>query len=361
MLDKKEKNAYIWYSGATDITGTNLARALGVDHGRVKPDFSKYNFVIGWGTKTKQDHQFGKIQTLNSPNNILVNRNKLQALKLMREAKVNVASFIEAGNLTVAKDKNMPKLPLIGRTFYHQGGKGFWMCPTMTHVSSAISDGAQYFQSMIEIKEEFRLHIFNDGVIYAVKKSKKTKEEYQESYITQELESQKKLAEKNNNPFDEATAKLIIERMAKKKVVDGADMIIRSNRLGWKFSHIKTVNDLLKKEAVKALKALKLDFGAVDCCIDVNNRPYIIEINTGPGLEKTSFDNYVKAFKLALDKKVTTNESKSEEGSKSGKTKAPETTRDRLLAKATLFTEIIEKSNEEEAEALKGVFKKMFD
>jgi len=359
MFDKKAKNAYVWYSGATDITGSKLAEAIKADHGKDKPDFSKYDLIIGWGTKIDKAIPFGKVKILNSPVQILANRDKLEALKLMHAKKVSVAGFIDAAKAIVdIKDKkNGVKFPLIGRTKYHQGGKGFWICPTMTHIRAALDDGAKYFQNMIEIKHEYRLHIFDGKIIYAVKKSKKSKEEYMMSYIAQELESQKKLAEKNNNPFDEATAKLIIERMAKKKVADGADMIIRSNKLGWKFSHVKTIDKTLEREAIKALKALKLDFGAVDCCIDVDNTPYIIEVNTGPGLEKTSFDTYVKAFKdLLVRKSEDPVQAKEVEVKAVGTTKV----RDELLAKTALFTEMIENSDETEAAALKGVFKKMF-
>lgn len=362
MFDKRASNAYVWYSGATDVTGSKLAEAIGADHGREKPDFSKYDLIIGWGTKLKNKGSFGKVKSLNDPNQILVNRDKFEALRIMHDKKVSVAGFVDAAKAIVdIKDKkNGVKFPLIGRTKYHQGGKGFWVCPTMTHIRAALDNGAKYFQNMIEIKNEYRLHIFNGKTIYAVKKSKKSKEEYMASYITQELESQKKLAEKNGNPFDEATAKLIIERMAKRKVADGADMIIRSNKLGWKFSHVKTIDKALEHEAIKALKALNLDFGAVDCCIDVNNTPYIIEVNTGPGLEKTSFDTYVKAFKGALVSNPVVKETvqAKEVGVKvAGTTKV----REELLAKTALFTEMIEKSDEGEATALKSVFKKMFD
>lgn len=363
MFDKRAKNAYVWYSGATDITGIKLADAIDADHGREKPDFSKYDLIIGWGTKINKDISFGKMKTLNSPVQILANRDKFEALKLMHNKKVSVAGFVDAAKVIVdIKDKkNGVKFPLIGRTKYHQGGKGFWLCPTMTHIRAALDDGAKYFQNMIEIKNEYRLHVFNGKVIYAVKKSKKSKEEYLESYITQELDAQKNLAEKNNNPFDEATARLIIERMAKKRVADGADMIIRSNKKGWKFSHVKTVDKALEHEAVKALKSLDLDFGAVDCCIDVNNVPYIIEINTGPGLEKTPFDAYVKAFKGALVSPPVVKETVKHNEYPAESAPATNTVKKELLAKTALFTELVEKANEDEAKALKGVFKKMFD
>lgn len=355
MFDKKKNNAYIWYSGATDVTGTKLAKALGINHGKNKP--SKQNLIIGWGTKIDQIVSLNKVRTLNHPNQILCNRDKLEALKFMKTAGINVAKFIEADKVVkyiedeYYNEADDIKLPLVGRTKYHQGGKGFWLCPTMTHVKSAIDEGAKYFQNMIEIKEEYRLHIFNNELIYAVKKSKRSKEEYQEAYVRQELEYQKKLAEKNNNPFDEATARLVLVRIAKKKTDGGADMIIRSNKKGWKFSHIKTVNEDLKTEAILALEALKLDFGAVDCCLDVNNVPYIIEINTGPGLEETPFNAYVAAFKKAINKPL----------GKPVVVREATSTKHELTAKTALMTELIEKADETEARALKGIFKKMFN
>ena len=386
MFDKKKKSAYIWYSGATDITGIKLAEALEIRHGKNKPVFSAFDLIIGWGTKIDETISLDKIQTLNHPNQILGNRNKFKALEIMSAAKVNVAPFIEASKISAAI-KNNPsstselyqyttnvknnqksiKLPLIGRTKYHQGGKGFWNCPTLTHVNAAINDGANYFQNMIEIKDEYRLHVFNNDIIYAVKKTKRSKEEYQEAYVRHELEHQKKLAEKNKNLFDEATAKLILERIAKKKVADGADMIIRSNRRGWKFSHITTVDKDLQNEAIKALNALKLNFGAVDCCLDINNRPYIIEINTGPGLEETPFIAYVNAFKDTINKinafKNVINKNKPAVKAKTvpAKEDIAASAKDKLLAKAVLMTELVEKANESEAKALKGIFKKMFD
>ena len=65
MFDKRASNAYVWYSGATDVTGSKLAEAIGADHGREKPDFSKYDLIIGWGTKLKNKGSFGKVKSLN--------------------------------------------------------------------------------------------------------------------------------------------------------------------------------------------------------------------------------------------------------------------------------------------------------
>jgi len=291
-----KENVYIWYSSATDVTGKKLQEALGIKGGNAVPPATT-EVVIGWGTKHGSPINFTpNTKMLNHPNSIRENRNKFEALKQLQAKEVSVAKFMDADDTTATLINNTIPLPVIGRTKYHQGGKGFWMCPTATHVRTAIEDGAQYFQALIEIKDEYRIHVFNDDVIYAVKKVKRTPEEFEEAFIEDEMARQKKLAEKNNNPFDEATALLMLKRQAKNATAGGANMMIRSNKLGWKFSKVNTVPTEISTEAIKAVKALCLNFGAVDCCVDDKGKVFIIEVNTGPGLEGTTFDNYVEAF-----------------------------------------------------------------
>jgi glutathione synthase/RimK-type ligase-like ATP-grasp enzyme len=302
MVDKLEKGVYVWYSPATDVTGKKLAEALGAKHGKTQPKNGEYDVVLCWGAKMSKDVAMAGSLVLNHVNAIRVNRNKLAALEVMAEGDVAVAPFVTAENYkNIGKGlKPKIKLPVIGRTKYHQGGKGFWECPTMERVEAAINAGAGYFQTLITIADEFRLHVIDEAVVYAVKKVPRSIEEMEEAYIRQELKVQQNLAEKNGDPFDEATAKLVLRRQAKKFAANGPDMSIRSNKRGWKFARAKQVDPGLAAEAAKAVKALGLDFGAVDCCIDTNGKPHIIEVNTGPGLEETPFKAYVAAFKEKL-------------------------------------------------------------
>jgi glutathione synthase/RimK-type ligase-like ATP-grasp enzyme len=305
MVDKSIANVYIYHSPATDITGTNLAEALGCKHGSKKPVLKNTCMVIGWGAKTKDNCSLGKLPVLNHPDKIRDNRHKFRSMEIMAGAGVNIAPFIkaaDAGNIGAA---NCPvSLPVVGRRNYHQGGKGFWMCPTMAQVQAAIGEekGAQYFQKFLEIKDEFRLHVMNGEMIYGVKKVQRTVKEFEEAYVRQEMERQESLAKKNNDKLDKKTMETMLRRQAKKIAADGANQMLRSNKLGWKFSRVQKVNKGLIDEAVKALAALGLDFGAVDCVTDIHGKHYILEVNTGPGLQGSPFDAYTAAFKAIIEK-----------------------------------------------------------
>ena len=339
------KDVYIWFSGATDITGKTLMEKLNVSGGKTKP--TGVETVIGWGTKTKDKTSFAKSTTvLNHPNSIINNRNKFGALGKLKDAGVPVAKFMNTGSVEEAD------LPVIARTNWHQGGKGFWICPTMALVNNAIQEGAGYFQKLIEIKDEYRLHVFGDQVIYSVKKVKR--DNMKAAFVNQNKEKIEAMAAKNDVTLAPATVDYVLDQMAKQH--KEPDMIIRSNTRGWKFSRITTIAPGLRDAAIASVKALDLEFAAVDCCIDVKGDAYIIELNTGPGLKGSALDAYVAALKTSIDKKKTTKKTmatvKVKAGSGSSKTA--------LQTKAALMVDMINNADENEADALEGIFAKMF-
>ena len=290
---------YIWHSGATDITGIAIAEALNVGKGKTKPTGmqSVDDIIIGWGTKTSENVNLGNAKTLNHPNAIRKNRNKFSALEMLkadRELTSNIAKFLPSGTVSRALDREEVSLPLIGRTNYHQGGKGLWTCLTKTHVERAISDGAQYFQEYIDIKTEYRLHVFGGKVIYAVKKVENPTEA---GWMAQRKEKVLDYARKNNVDINGPTLDYVLTRLVKEAVLP--DRIVRSNKRGWKFSNvvITSLPAALKNAAIKSVETVGLDFGAVDCAMSAGDHPFIIEVNTAPGLQGTSFDKYIAAFR----------------------------------------------------------------
>jgi glutathione synthase/RimK-type ligase-like ATP-grasp enzyme len=301
-----QNNVYIYYSGATDKTGNALAEALDISKGRTAPKGTK-KVVIGWGAKTDKAINLGTAKVLNHPDAIRVNRNKLKALELMQNAKVKVAPFVAAENVNAALDnaKSGVALPVIGRTNYHQGGANFFTCLTRTHVNDVIKalnnklKKKGYFQNYIDVVDEYRLHIVNDELIYAVRK--KERSNLAQAHVEQQSDKIERMAEKQGKTLDKETLEYALDYQGKK--IAGADNIVRSNTRGWKFSNVKLENvpKPLITEAVKAIKALGLDFGAVDCVMDAEKQPWIIEVNTGPGLEGTPFTKYVEAFNKAIN------------------------------------------------------------
>lgn len=290
---------YLWYSGATDVTGQTLAERLSVDSGRNKPRDA--DIVIGWGCKTKENTTFpANTKVLNHPNAILKNRNKQETLNILkgnRATASNVATHVAANAVIDSISRGDVTLPLIGRTRMHQGGKGFWLCLTESMVRSAIEEGAHYFQEYIDIKQEYRLHVFCGDVIYAQKKVENPSEE---GWIAQRKEKIENWANKKGDNLDDATLTYVLRRLAKE--ADLPDRIVRSNRRGWKFSSVQVnnVDTALKNAAVAAVAAIGLDFGAVDCALGQDNSPWIIEVNSGPGLQGSSLEAYVTAFQSKI-------------------------------------------------------------
>jgi hypothetical protein len=71
---------------------------------------------------------------------------------------------------------------------------------------------------------------------------------------------------------------------------------VRSHANGWMFCRDGVYHsDGVKAEAVKAVSALDLDFGAVDVIIH-EGLPYVLEVNTAPALEGTTLERYAYAI-----------------------------------------------------------------
>ena len=287
---------YIWYSAATDVTGKKIQEALKAKGGTGTPPPDAE--VLCWGTKIADKQLFPNKVMFNNPNNILANRNKFNALKTFKDAGVPVADF---SNNFAEAGKGAFNFPLVMRTTFHQGGAGFWLCLNTDMVKQAAAEGANYMQSYIHIKHEYRLHVVKDKVIYAVEKVKR--ENHQEAFKEHYKDYVNNAAAKKNTLLDGDTTDFILTKLAK-KFATGADMIIRSNTRGWKFSKLN-LNNLdkgLQDAAINALKALGLDYGAVDCCLTTDGKVVIIECNTGPGLEGTSFEAWTEALQKLVAK-----------------------------------------------------------
>jgi len=91
------------------------------------------------------------------------------------------------------------------------------------------------------------------------------------------------------------------EKRRRKSALD-ADQVnqyVRNLKGGWVFCHQNVeVPKSVEQESIKAVKALGLDFGGVDCIWQKKgDRALILEVNTAPGLSPTTVSKYAAAFK----------------------------------------------------------------
>lgn len=136
-------------------------------------------------------------------------------------------------------------------------------------------NGSEFWVQYKKKKDEFRVHIAFGKVIDVQRKAlRKTDHE--------------------GNPID----------------VSSVDFRIRNLTNGFVFQrHDITVPHDVIEQAMKAMEASGLDFGAVDVIYNsTENKGYVLEINTAPGLEGTTIESYANAFRPVLEQHLTKKE-----------------------------------------------------
>lgn len=247
-------NAYLYYAKGMKPTGRDLARRLGIKFGR-RLNAHMDEFVIFWGAEADVD--FPENRSLNRPEITRGLHNKLNALKKMRDGKVAVPRFTD--NVRVASTELTT--PFMARTAHHSGGQGFFIIQNDPSMQQAVRGRAAYFQQLVDIKDEYRLHVFKDRIIRAAKK------------------------------YEDPDPNV------------ASDPIIRSHQKGWllQIVQVSAVPKSVKQEARKAIAALGLDFGAVDACMDKKKKAWVFEVNTAPGMEGITLDRWTEVLAAHLD------------------------------------------------------------
>ena len=95
-----------------------------------------------------------------------------------------------------------------------------------------------------------------------------------------------------------ATTSIIIQRKAKRNDVENANFMVRNLANGFVYVIEDMVPKCVEVEAHKALESTGLAFGAVDVIWNEHqNKAYVLEINTAPGLEERTAEAYANVFK----------------------------------------------------------------
>lgn len=146
---------------------------------------------------------------------------------------------------------------LVGRPDQHMQGRGFWLVNNKEELAKALKgtkkkQAATHFMEYIDADKEMRVHIFNGKSIRMTEKKFEAFDGYHHEYTT-------------IKPTGDKREKKLIRRAAK-----------------------------------KAVKALGLDFGAVDILVK-DGKPFVLEVNAAPGLGGTMPKLYASTIKKWYD------------------------------------------------------------
>jgi glutathione synthase/RimK-type ligase-like ATP-grasp enzyme len=229
-----------------------LARAL---NGRVLlRKGSKYkrregDLIINWGAK---DSPFKGALVANQPDAIEVASNKLTAFEAMKEGDVNIPTF-----WTNKNDIPDDAFPVMCRkTLTGQGGAGIVVAENRDQLVNA-----PLYTKYVKKKDEYRIHVLRHP-------------NGQFSFISK-------------------------QRKAKRNGVEDANFKVRNLANGFVYVRdgVNPPEEVMAQSAA-ALQAVGLAFGAVDVIWnDHQKKAYVLEVNTAPGLEGQTVEDYAEAFR----------------------------------------------------------------
>lgn len=238
----------------------NLARGLGVK--LIKHENSKFlgragKVVINWGSsRLPENVQRGGTMIINPPNAVAVASNKAEAFRAMKNAKVPIPEY--TGELQRAQQWLAEGHIVFARTKLqaHSGEGIVEMLPDHPDTHNV---NAPLYVKYISKKYEYRIHVFRGEVLDRQRKG-----------LAEEWKGR-----------------------------DDINWHVRNLANG--FIYVRNdghqVPEVVDQAAVAAVRAIGLDFGAVDIIYNEKQKAaYVLEVNTAPGIMNATVDSYVRAF-----------------------------------------------------------------
>lgn len=238
-----------------------LAQALNVK--RVKHGNSKFRggmgkAIINWGAGTLPDQVAACQKIINPPEAIRNASNKLKSFELFQECGVSIPPFFTNKEEACEYLESNPGSSVVCRTVLNgHSGAGIVICDNVDALVVA-----PLYTAYVKKQEEYRYHVFMGKVVDIQRK-----------------------ARKREVPDEDVNWKV--------RNLDGGFIFAREGVVA---------SPIASEEAIKAIEALGLDFGAVDLIWNQReDRYYVLECNTAPGLSGSTLDGYALRFKEVLD------------------------------------------------------------
>lgn len=231
------------------LSAKRLARALRVLRVNHNYNAKRSDIIVNWGN-SKPPHFKWLDDDLNKPHAIALASNKLNTFLEYRNK-----SFTHVPQWTTNPSEAQHWLDLGLKTYCRKflsshSGNGIIICNNGDKLVSA-----PLYTLHSKHKDEYRVHVFKGEVLDVQKKKRKLG-------------------------------------------FTGHSSGIRNHSNGWIYARANVaIPDMLCPIAVQAVELLGLDFGAVDIGHRViDNKFFVFEVNTAPGLEGSTLDKYAKAI-----------------------------------------------------------------
>lgn len=243
----------------------SLCKALGIR--RIKQIGSRYKgkpnrLIINWGSSNLPEQTKGS-QVLNNPEYISLASNKLSFFQKMKEwneeneDKVRILPFYLSKEEVVASKEYEEGKAFFARTVLEgHSGKGI---VEFDKDSKEIPE-AKLYTRYIPKDQEYRVHVMGEEAFYVQRKARKL-----------------------DVPDEQVNWR--VRNHANGFIFQKDDFVIPEG---------------VKEEAIKAVEAVGLDFGAVDILTTKKGKVYVLEVNTAPGLEGTTLEKYVEQFQKVI-------------------------------------------------------------
>lgn len=237
-----------------------LSQALNVK--RIKHGNSKFRggmgkAIINWGAGTLPDQVMACQTVLNKPDAIRRASNKLKSFELFKEAGVTIPPFFTSKEEACEYLQNTPNSSVVCRTLLNgHSGDGIVICDNADAVVLA-----PLYTAYVKKQEEYRYHVFMGQVVDIQRKARRL-----------------------DVPAENVNWQV--------RNLDGGFIFAREGVVA---------SPVASDEAVKAVAALGLDFGAVDLIYNAReDRYYVLECNSAPGLSGSTLEGYAERFREYL-------------------------------------------------------------
>lgn len=259
----KVDKVFVYRQNRASVGASRLANELGVR--MIKSEGSKFvdspsKAVINWGSGSDLAIETERCRVINPPAAVSNATNKRRFFELCRDAgNVSIPRFTTSK--MEAEDWVRNGASLFARTILQgSGGAGIVEVDTVDQLTP-IHEGTLLVE-YIKKRHEFRVHVGGADAI----------------------DVQQKLKRKEVN-------------------IEKVNYRVRNLANGFIFARREVkVPEQVMTEAKKVIPITGLDFGAVDVVYNERqNRAYVLEVNTAPGLEGTTINSYAHFFRGLLD------------------------------------------------------------